>query len=177
MFITLHKSPVGGVKKKVLIYNEKNLTKLWILFPFTGNGEHFRGLRVNGTPCWNYKSGSGKRCGSFPACAALAGYGASVVWGHVADKTFVAIRERPQYASTELQIGIDISRPSSTVVEMDQAKMLPDGEKNESGAVATRNGLAGFFIWIWRRSRQDTQRIMEVILPVASLYGIELATV
>ena len=27
-----HKSPIGGKEEKVLIYNKKNLTKLWVLF-------------------------------------------------------------------------------------------------------------------------------------------------
>ena len=32
VFITLPQITVGGKEEKVLIYNEKNLTKLWILF-------------------------------------------------------------------------------------------------------------------------------------------------
>ncbi len=43
-----------------------------------------------------------------------------------------------------LQIRINISRARPTVVEIDPGDSLPDRGENESGIVATINGLAGF---------------------------------
>ncbi|TBP46972.1 hypothetical protein EXU11_06505 [Klebsiella quasipneumoniae subsp. quasipneumoniae] len=49
-------------------------------------------------------------------------------------------------ASQDCKFGINISRARPTVVEIDPGDSLPDRGENESGIVATVNGLAGFFV-------------------------------
>ncbi|WP_410954549.1 hypothetical protein, partial [Pseudomonas aeruginosa] len=49
-------------------------------------------------------------------------------------------------ASQDCKFGINISRVRPTVVEIDPGDSLPDRGENESGIVATVNGLAGFFV-------------------------------
>ena len=49
-------------------------------------------------------------------------------------------------ASQDCKFGINISRARPTVVEIDPGDTLPDRGENESGIVATVNGLAGFFV-------------------------------
>ena len=46
----------------------------------------------------------------------------------------------------DCKFGINISRARPTVVEIDPGDSLPDRGENESGIVATVNGLAGFFV-------------------------------
>lgn len=41
--------------------------------------------------------------------------------------------------------------------------------------MATVNGLAGFCPTV-KPDNKDTQRVMEAILPVASLYGVDIGT-
>lgn len=79
-------------------------------------------------------------------------------------------------ASQDCKFGINISRARPTVVEIDPGDSLPDRGENESGIVATVNGLAGF-LSNGEAGQQDTQRVMEAILPVASLYGVDIGNV
>ncbi len=79
-------------------------------------------------------------------------------------------------ASRDCKFGINISRARPTVVEIDPGDSLPDRGENESGIVATVNGLAGF-LSNGEAGQQDTQRVMEAILPVASLYGVDIGNV
>lgn len=62
------------------------------------------------------------------------------------------------------------------MVEIDPGDSLPDRGENESGIVATVNGLADF-LSNGEAGQQDTQRVMEAILPVASLYGVDIGNV
>lgn len=78
-------------------------------------------------------------------------------------------------ASQDCKFGINISRARPTVVEIDPGDSLPDRGENESGIVATVNGLA--FLSNGEAGQQDTQRVMEAILPVASLYGVDIGNV
>lgn len=79
-------------------------------------------------------------------------------------------------ASQDCKFGINISRVRPTVVEIDPGDSLPDRGENESGIVATVNGLVGF-LSNGEAGQQDTQRVMEAILPVASLYGVDIGNV
>jgi hypothetical protein len=112
--ITLPQIPRRRQRRKILIYNEKELNKpVGILY------------------------------------APLAFYRAATTAGR-----FLSLRERVRggertgviCASQDCKFGINISRARPTVVEIDPGDSLPDRGENESGIVATVNGLAGFFV-------------------------------
>ena len=62
------------------------------------------------------------------------------------------------------------------MVEIDPGDSLPDRGENESGIVARLTGWLAF-LSNGEAGQQDTQRVMEAILPVASLYGVDIGNV
>ncbi len=79
-------------------------------------------------------------------------------------------------ASQDCKFGINISRARPTVVEIDQAIRFPTEEKTK---VALWQRLTGWLAFLsnGEAGQQDTQRVMEAILPVASLYGVDIGNV